>query len=796
MARGKKNAKRQAEEELARSRRNSAAHRSLRRRAQKGAGARSAQVADGTPDQEDLQQPAGPGGEAVESPAPDPESAQPASSEQPEVEQDHQSAAEEPEHEPDRLPTSELTAPAWLAAGEDAASDSPEESDSARDGSPADEEPADVDAPRSDEPDQHPAGVDAGPGAPERTSVFSPSSEMPVQHADDDATAVHPAVGDTEVMSPVDAQSDSAATATPPWSASAEQDGADDESRVPSRKRRRAAWAVPLVIALIAVLYVGAQALLSTTVPRGTEVLGLEIGGLSTAAATEEVADAAGGIESADLELRAATESFALPARDAGLSVDVEATLDQVTGFTLAPDRLWAHITGGGPISPETAVDEDSLTDALEAAAVQLDGPAQNAGVTVSDGTVEVVPGRSSVTVDQEASAQRVQTAWPAAQAIDLIADTEPPEITDEDAAAFATELETETFSAPITLVGDDAEATIEPATIAAMSRVEPGPGGLELVVDGSALAGRIVEDNPALTTDGDNASVSFDDNHEIVIDEGSPGVTIDGEALGAAVLSAAGSAERIGELPYTAADPEVSAEDLGLADFQEVISSFDTPLTADAVRTENLRVAAADVEGVIVQPGDTFDLTEALSPINEEEGYRDAGVIVNGVLTSGMGGGLSQMATTAYNAGYFAGFEILDHRPHSVWFTRYPAGRESTLYTGSINVEFRNNTPYAAVFNSYLDGGSLHVDVWSTEHFEVTTSASPKTNITEPGVKEVSSENCEPKGPGQPGFTITNTRTVYLEGEEVDQTSNTWTYKPDDAIECVSEDEDDGDSD
>ncbi|MFN3867149.1 MAG: VanW family protein, partial [Demequina sp.] len=271
-----------------------------------------------------------------------------------------------------------------------------------------------------------------------------------------------------------------------------------------------------------------------------------------------------------------------------------------------------------------------------------------------------------------------------------------------------------------------------------------------------------------------------------IVIEEGSPGITIDGAALGDAVIAAAGSTDRIGELPYTAADPEVSAEDLGIADFQEIVASFDTALTAERIRTQNLRVAAADVAGVIVLPGETFDLTEALSPITAEEGYQSAGVIVNGILTSGMGGGLSQMATTVYNAGYFAGYEILDHRPHSVWLTRYPAGRESTIYTGSINVEFRNNTPYAAVFNSYLNGGKLYVDIWSTEHFEVTTAASPKTNVVQPGVRDVTSESCEAKGPGQPGFTITNTRTVSLDGEVVDTNSHTWTYQPDDAIRCV----------
>lgn len=97
---------------------------------------------------------------------------------------------------------------------------------------------------------------------------------------------------------------------------------------------------------------------------------------------------------------------------------------------------------------------------------------------------------------------------------------------------------------------------------------------------------------------------------------------------------------------------------------------------------------------------------------------------------------------------------------------------------------------------NSYIDGGRLYVDIWSTKHFEVETEASPKSNIRQPGVKEVTAANCEAKGPGQPGFTITNSRTVLLDGQEVDFSSDTWTYRPDDAIKCVSPDDDNDEDD
>lgn len=644
-----------------------------------------------------------------------------------------------------------------------------------------------------------PTTADAPVASPSQEDLVA-ASEAEAAEAAADETEAFDAVSATATMPPVPATppqpEPQASTPEPPAApvvaseapAEPEADPATPDAQAPAKRRK--AWIIPFVIVFLAVMYVGAQALLSNTVPASTQTMGIAIGGMSAVQAEGEVDARASELRAAPLELRVAEQAFELPAADAGLNIDAKATVAQVTGFTLAPDRLWAHIMGGSDIEPVVEVDQEALAQALESAATALDGPAQDAGVTVADGEVTVVPGRSEITVDQATSAQRVAEQWPAAQSIELVAQTADPAITDEDAHAFAEQLETQVFAAPVTLVGDDAEATLEPATIAAHSTVVPSASGLALEVDGQALTAAILEAHPELSTEGENASVSFDDDHQIVIDEGTPGITIDAERLGQAVTAAANTPDRIGELPYTAADPEVSAADLGLADFKERIVSFDTPITSDRVRTQNLRAAAGDVSGTILHPGDSFDLVETLQPITEEEGYGSAGVIVNGILTKGMGGGLSQMATNVYNAAYFAGWELIEHRPHSVWLPRYPAGRESTMYTGSINVVFENNTPYSAVLNSYIENGRLYVDIWSTKHFEVKTHASPKSNIRQPGVKEVTAANCEPKGKGQPGFTITNTRTVLLDGQEVETTSDTWTYRPDDAIKCVSPDD------
>ncbi|HLT66923.1 MAG TPA: VanW family protein, partial [Microbacterium sp.] len=126
-----------------------------------------------------------------------------------------------------------------------------------------------------------------------------------------------------------------------------------------------------------------------------------------------------------------------------------------------------------------------------------------------------------------------------------------------------------------------------------------------------------------------------------------------------------------------------------------------------------------------------------------------------------------------------------IEHRPHTFWFSRYPEGREATIYEGVLDVKWKNNTPYGALLNSYLANGRLHVEVWGTKHFEVQTSKSARSNVVAPTTRYSQAAGCIPQTAGNPGFRVTNTRIVLLDGEEVEKTSYTWGYNPQDAIVC-----------
>lgn len=133
-----------------------------------------------------------------------------------------------------------------------------------------------------------------------------------------------------------------------------------------------------------------------------------------------------------------------------------------------------------------------------------------------------------------------------------------------------------------------------------------------------------------------------------------------------------------------------------------EPIASFTTyyDRCSDPCRVTNIKLIGDTVDGVVVQSGEVFSVNDHVGQRTEAKGYVAAGAIIGGELyccdhPANIGGGTSQFATTLYNAIFFAGFEDVFHRPHSIWFSRYPMGREATLGWTSPDVVFRNTTEW-----------------------------------------------------------------------------------------------------
>jgi vancomycin resistance protein YoaR len=341
--------------------------------------------------------------------------------------------------------------------------------------------------------------------------------------------------------------------------------------------------------------------------------------------------------------------------------------------------------------------------------------------------------------------------------------------------------------SGPLELQVAGQTVTLPVSTLTSAARITPTGGLLPITFDGTALREYILSNTEELLEVPNDAYFEFVDGVPTIMG-GEHGTTIDASDLAIAVQEVAVSSGRQMVVEVIEQGPAISRASLEAMGINEIIGSISTPAPGTQARTNNLIRGGEILTGQIIMPGEVFSIIEALGPINAENGFAHANVIVGGQFVPGMGGGLSQLATNAYNAAYFAGFEIIERRPHTVFLPRYPAGREATFHIPSrLDMRVRNTTDHPVMIRSWVSGGDAHMEFWGTPKFRVETSASPRTNIVPAEVRPGPAIDCAARAAGQPGFSITNTRRVFLLSDNslVEETSFTWRYNPDHGTSC-----------
>ncbi|WP_084690257.1 VanW family protein [Oerskovia turbata] len=572
------------------------------------------------------------------------------------------------------------------------------------------------------------------------------------------------------------------AASTAPTDGGSPLDGISGD-KAPSRLPKVALWA-GIGVVVLGGLYTGAQWFYSDKVPPETTVAGVPVGGLDTTAATAALQKGLGGRAAEPITLQAGTSTTTLDPAAAGLAFDAQATADELTSFSMSPVQLWKHVFGGTDEEPVTTVDDQKLEAQVAELKARLALEPVDGNVVFTDGQPVAMSAQDGAEIVEDESIEIISTEWlTGPDTLDLPTTPEAPAVTQEETDAALAQAQS-VVSAPVTVAVGGQQAELTPDVLASAAAFNPTDGALQLTFDGPTLLEAVVAGTDDLLDEAADARFVFVDGAP-VIEGGEPGTTIDPVALSSAVTTAAVGTERTATVELTQSDPAESVAALEALGVKEKVSEFSTNLTSDAQRTENLRVGASKVNGTLVRPGETFSLTDALSPITAAGGYYSAGIVQDGKHVEGIGGGLSQMATTTYNAGFYAGLEDVEHRQHSYWFSRYPAGREATIFVGSIDMKFKNNTPYGVLLQSWIGGGKLHVAIWSTKYWTVEESSSGKQNVVEPTTVTHSGPDCVPQAKGNAGFSITTYRKLLLEGKVVKEESDRWTYKPDNQVVC-----------
>ncbi len=143
------------------------------------------------------------------------------------------------------------------------------------------------------------------------------------------------------------------------------------------------------------------------------------------------------------------------------------------------------------------------------------------------------------------------------------------------------------------------------------------------------------------------------------------------------------------------------------------LVSRFTTYHSCCQDRVHNIQLLARTLNRHVILPGETFDLNAVVGRRTTAKGYRAAPVLVGGKMAMGVGGGISQVATTLYNTVFWGAYEDIAHRAHSIYIDRYPVGIEATLGYPTPNIVFRNDTWTPVTIRSSYTSTSITFELW-----------------------------------------------------------------------------------
>lgn len=158
---------------------------------------------------------------------------------------------------------------------------------------------------------------------------------------------------------------------------------------------------------------------------------------------------------------------------------------------------------------------------------------------------------------------------------------------------------------------------------------------------------------------------------------------------------------------------PVADSQDLSVSpDFVLAGSCTTSYATSSANRCSNIAVAASRVHNLVVMPGQTISVSDTFLPRTAANGYKSAGVYINGVHTNGMGGGVCQVSSTVYNAVMNAGLTVTQRHPHSMPVTYLAHGLDAAIAAGSKDLKFRNDYATPVILQATVANKKLTVNV------------------------------------------------------------------------------------
>lgn len=448
-----------------------------------------------------------------------------------------------------------------------------------------------------------------------------------------------------------------------------------------------------------------------------------------------------------------------------GLSLDLAASIQAAYGLgrhgnpvKRVMDIYDAWYTGLS-LAPRLSYDERQARAYLSGIAAQVDRPTIEAGLGIQGASVSATPGQIGRRVDLAATLGPLtdQLGSMTDGLVSLVVVDTPPAILD---ASQQAEQARQILSAPLVLripeaaEGDPGPWTLAPEEVAEMLTIEQveGAQGSEyrLGLKSGPLRRFLDEQAAGLARNPANARFIFnDDTGQLeVLEPAVIGRALNVEASLQAINEKLIQGEHTIDLSFDYAQPEVNsdatAEQLGISQLVSSHTSYFRGSSAE--RMQNIEAAAARFHGLLVPPGATFSMAEAMGDVSLDSGYAEALIIFGGRTIKGVGGGVCQVSTTLFRTAFLGGFPIVERYPHAYRVGYYEqtanswdqdlAGLDATVFVPQVDFKFTNDTSSWLLMETYVNKKAARI-TWkfysTSDGREVAWETTGPQNIVEP---------------------------------------------------------------
>jgi vancomycin resistance protein YoaR len=468
-----------------------------------------------------------------------------------------------------------------------------------------------------------------------------------------------------------------------------------------------AAAAILLVLGLV---FAGSP----SRIPAGVTLAGVNVGGLTPEEAQAKLSGMAERYRTVPVVFTAGDERWAIRPERLDVRINWKAAvadaLEEGDGpFPLRGlERLKLRLFGSD-LDPRPDVYQRGLEYELNRIGSVVDRAPRDSALRLERLDPVVAPSVAGAELDREAAAQVVVSALAGFDRapVALPVHVKAPEVTAATLAPVAAQVRT-VLSAPVRLRYGAVAWSVGPADLAPLLQL-PANGTSELRIAGPAAARWLDNLSRGVQRPPVSADFAVKENGKVRVIRGRPGRTLDEPATAKALLAAASRPRsRTAPLVVVSEAPQLTTREARALRVERQLASYTTLYSGTPDRIQNLQRAVELLDGARIAPGATFSFNERVGPRTEERGFRLAPVIVGNEYDEGVGGGVSQVATTVFNAAWEAGLRLTERTAHALYIDRYPLGRDATVNYPDLDLKFRNDTGRWLVLEAGYDESGI----------------------------------------------------------------------------------------